>query len=778
MFPSEGGESQQSADSGNGSEKLPLRVIEAAIETVAERVNYGLGPSDLPSSSSTSAAAGDTIPGGLQLWRWEVRDLDLIQQERQQDVVALREERRQARHQAVQLFNALSTQERQQLLSGSGKKRGLRAVNKPKDQAKTVNDASLVARSPSAKMQAVQRAVSPSALEDTDTIGVSPSRPASEAESKADSGVIMIDDEDEQQGGASPATKRQSLDVSKTKTKKATTKKDDALTSEQRVEKERKEREKEEKKKVKKEKDAKRQKAAELQKKSANMMFDFFGKTSPTKEVTITGSATQAPLQSDFQRVFAPIVYKDLAPINRFNRKIDTEELDRQLSGFPKTPKIEEMLLEVAPRRSSSSVVRLCRERSLDVSNSRLSVRETMRLVAESDLMTGADAEKKTRIALESLQDRKKIPIKLLQFATDLRPGWFGTWTRPSNIISGRRPLRQDPVALDYNYDSDAEWVDGEDDVKGDEVEEDDDAEEALSVSSGGSEMDDWLVDDLEEVEGGEDDLNGDVDDPMPDVIEMDPLGNPLPLDLSQRSSLHDSAGPLTAAKQSTARRKIPLPGKAGLNTAGGRKKGKKVIKNARCFTQKLVPVVLGPFWEQQVGEPAHPTFADYQMEFINDAFPGLNPFTFNGDESTPDTSDVPVHGPSAATSSISVATKASGPLYLLLTSPSKASASGSKSVHAALIDSVAPATGRYDVSDDPPPIPEAVLHAVLRTIDGSTDNKPVLVDVLFKDFKEVKGVNKKRLTQTVDLVASREGRRVDSPWRIKAEWRAKVGLI
>jgi len=66
--------------------------------------------------------------------------------------------------------------------------------------------------------------------------------------------------------------------------------------------------------------------------------------------------------------------------------------------------------------------------------------------------------------------------MKLLQFKEDVRPAYYGTFTKQSSIVSGRRPFSQDVDKLDYDVDSEAEWEpegEGEDIHSGDEDEED-----------------------------------------------------------------------------------------------------------------------------------------------------------------------------------------------------------------------------------------------------------------------------------------------------------------
>ncbi|KAI9598096.1 chromatin assembly factor 1 subunit A-domain-containing protein [Syncephalis fuscata] len=73
--------------------------------------------------------------------------------------------------------------------------------------------------------------------------------------------------------------------------------------------------------------------------------------------------------------------------------------------------------------------------------------------------------------------------MKLLQFAQDVRPAYFGTWSRKSQIITGRRWLAKDTYLLDYDIDSEAEWEDGDD--EGEECRSDDEEEEE-EVEEGG----------------------------------------------------------------------------------------------------------------------------------------------------------------------------------------------------------------------------------------------------------------------------------------------------
>ncbi|KAG0177155.1 hypothetical protein DFQ28_000375 [Apophysomyces sp. BC1034] len=71
---------------------------------------------------------------------------------------------------------------------------------------------------------------------------------------------------------------------------------------------------------------------------------------------------------------------------------------------------------------------------------------------------------------------RSTLKMKLLQFAEDVRPAYYGTWTKQSNVLTGRRPFSSDHDLIDYDHDSEAEWgpeSEGEDIHSGDEDDED-----------------------------------------------------------------------------------------------------------------------------------------------------------------------------------------------------------------------------------------------------------------------------------------------------------------
>lgn len=92
-------------------------------------------------------------------------------------------------------------------------------------------------------------------------------------------------------------------------------------------------------------------------------------------------------------------------------------------------------------------------------------------------------------------QALKRIPLKHLKFYEDVRPAYYGTVTSVESLASLRK-LAKNPIAkdlpLNYDYDSEAEWVDDGEDGEADDVSllDEEDVEE-----EDGEGLDDFLDD-------------------------------------------------------------------------------------------------------------------------------------------------------------------------------------------------------------------------------------------------------------------------------------------
>ncbi|TQS36027.1 hypothetical protein Golomagni_03533 [Golovinomyces magnicellulatus] len=214
-------------------------------------------------------------------------------------------------------------------------------------------------------------------------------------------------------------------------------------------------------------------------------------------------TATTVPAQSltPYLKLFPDFFIQNgvtLAPFNWFKRGSDElkqaqENIDMCITGFP----ILEKPLKVCdilnlPVQNSNSRGRLCK-----------SVREIM-----NDFYSRS-SNRTNDLSPTYLSDRllKPIPLKSLKFYEDVRPPYIGTYTcLPTHGIAkvARNPFLKHFPNTNYDYDSEAEWIedDGEDLGSDEEEEEFDDDED----------IDGFLDDENDEIPYSRQvDLNGDL---------------------------------------------------------------------------------------------------------------------------------------------------------------------------------------------------------------------------------------------------------------------------
>ncbi|KAI0893315.1 hypothetical protein F4806DRAFT_476592 [Annulohypoxylon nitens] len=96
------------------------------------------------------------------------------------------------------------------------------------------------------------------------------------------------------------------------------------------------------------------------------------------------------------------------------------------------------------------------------------------------------------RLVISAQDQLNAVPMKYLSFYEDVRPPYFGTATMPMSrkelLQLARKPTGR-VLPLNYDYDSEAEWVEDED---GEDLGDDDDDEES---NDGDGEMEDFLDD-------------------------------------------------------------------------------------------------------------------------------------------------------------------------------------------------------------------------------------------------------------------------------------------
>ncbi|KAJ3290709.1 hypothetical protein HK104_006558 [Borealophlyctis nickersoniae] len=166
--------------------------------------------------------------------------------------------------------------------------------------------------------------------------------------------------------------------------------------------------------------------------------------------------------------------------------------------------------------------------------------------VSLADFVSEAKLAKRTKVLSEKPQRVVPMDIdnedpvisrlrglkwKLLQFAENFRPAYWGTWSKKSKTVTGRRPFSRDSDVFDYDFDSEAEW---EEDEPGEELKSDDEEEEedgGGDTEGGDEEEDDWLVphgylsdDEGVEKDGDEEEGDDGKDEPVDPFQEISDL--------------------------------------------------------------------------------------------------------------------------------------------------------------------------------------------------------------------------------------------------------------
>jgi len=201
--------------------------------------------------------------------------------------------------------------------------------------------------------------------------------------------------------------------------------------------------------------------------------------TPPSPQKAIVKNA-----QSDYERYFLPFnvaPHTILAPKNTFLE--DPERMEAARARLENIIAKQNTQFESAVLENPA----LAFPKSSRRGQKTVTIAEIVELVNSSsddpiDLTT--EKSKASRHPLEMLKD---IPMKYIHFCTDVRPPFYGTYTKPYPDAEAsrlaRNPLSQTRPDTDYNYDSEAEWdepEEGEDLDSDGEDDNEDDAEDDM----------------------------------------------------------------------------------------------------------------------------------------------------------------------------------------------------------------------------------------------------------------------------------------------------------
>ncbi|KAJ1990730.1 catabolic L-serine/threonine dehydratase [Dimargaris cristalligena] len=420
LFPTEFGDVSIKAET-----VVPLTVIESSIIDVAQRTNYGLNPAPptqsdnpaMPSSSSSSSA-------NVSVYRWEVRDLDHhFPRDLSRFLTRRREKRQSANRSLTQHLSELDQKEVTQLLQTPGTKR-----------SKKRQFSDLVVPPGSAPTTPSKPSVSDGGIAATDGILSEAAEPISDVTGTID-----------------PPPKKSKLNEkdinSQTKLQGFFTKvlRADSGSSDQQH----------------------RPSQTEYEK----CFRKFYLRPSTT---LATPPSSKMQLSSDFDDLVinADANPQPLAPwsVAHLKSQFNIPDIRRRFVSYGRS---RLRAYSILPDNGSVQVQSAVDDAGwaestvLPVDTTRLSAPTNPNAelsLYSTDITFIEDDFKATRLAA----------FKLLQFSENIRPPYYGTWSKQSRVISGRRWLARDEKALNYGVDSEAEW---ELDEEGEDLATDDEGE-------------------------------------------------------------------------------------------------------------------------------------------------------------------------------------------------------------------------------------------------------------------------------------------------------------
>ncbi|GAA6020087.1 hypothetical protein JCM11491_006391 [Sporobolomyces phaffii] len=686
-------------------DRIDVDSLKQTIESLAVRTNYGLAVEDLNDGQLPGGLSA--IPASLQFWVWEVQDSTLLSPELVSKYEKRRAERVEIKRSVLELFGTLSEEDQVALLSSKkGSDKGATATKDVKGKGKA-----------SARVEGKGKGKAKS----------------NGAEGGETSGA---DEKSEQTKDGKPKVARKKKEL--TEEEKAEKEEKLRIKAEKEAEKEEKRKEREAKKAAKAEKDAleeekKAQKRKEKEEKrqadekkqaalksQKNLMSSFFGKTSPNPSSSASPSAgtsksaiaapssasksgpsnSPAPLDKgkpsgDFAKVFHPFTIRPgvkVAPVNRFNKggkKNATVEID-SVDSLTLKDSLAAFVSSVPKRRIPPYNPYPCPP---------FAVRQLVVGINDSTL-TSQDASG----FYEILKDRQKVPVKLLKFREDVRPGYVGTWSKTSKVVTPRTPFGRDGALLNYEMDSECEWEEEPDDPDAENVGSDGEmSHDENDDDDAGSEADSWLADDDEiEYEAGYE-ADG-------DIVMMDADARRKPIGGGDHGDDDDDDV-------------IVVEGEKEKKERLRKKKKMEEKQKKKKAAEPLLPFVKGPVWEDVASlgngsSTTEPAFVSFKTRFLNDCSFGINPLTYTS--TPPQVPRAPaVAGPvPVATSSSAGKGKENIALAASTTAPSTASTPADDSKD-----------GGKKSNSRSKPFPESLVARFLVDINGSDKPKGVVID-------------------------------------------------
>tara|TARA_R110002003_G_scaffold534_14_gene20286 strand:- start:282 stop:1214 length:933 start_codon:yes stop_codon:yes gene_type:complete len=206
----------------------------------------------------------------------------------------------------------------------------------------------------------------------------------------------------------------------------------------------------------------------------------------PPSTAAATNSAPPSPqkniiknAQSDYERYFLPfnlLPHTILAPKNAFME--DAADLQAARTRLDNIITRNDVHMEPVDIHALKSLLPSCGGRGL-VSSTVVDVIECVNGSSDQPIDLTDDAASTPKRPLDML---RHIPMKYIHFGEDVRPPYYGTYTRPYTHVEASR-IARNPLArlrhdTNYDYDSEAEWDEPEEGEDLDSEGDDDDNED------------------------------------------------------------------------------------------------------------------------------------------------------------------------------------------------------------------------------------------------------------------------------------------------------------
>jgi hypothetical protein len=441
-----------------GLTSLPTEQIADKIKRLATRKNPIKNPHLLRATPSFEPTAAPAVPLNVfedenqdYLWRWEVTILEILPE----STIAIIKKARAARKKITSHLNALLK------LIATIQEVCLLLVNEPNVETNN-NNKSL--------------------------------EPILARISQEEEKVLKYEREEEKNRLAAHAKRQKEIAKEEARIRKQEEQmqRKERAAEEKRIEKERKKEQAEalkQQKAAEKEEQERKERALKeaSRKKQEKCLLSFFGnaatsssqKSSQRHSISTSRSTTQEELRSNGIDSFPTTsMTSETFPVEEFRSKITRSSLTGKLPIFPK--------LSLSARQSR-------RRRAKQIT-----VPVYVTLYPEGYDESNPFSQQQPYAELQDVQVRNKY--KFLSFHEDIRPAYYGTWSKTSRVITGRNPFAKDTAFLDYDVDSEAEWEEGDDDEMGEELGDDkaDENEDKEMEDADGDDADGWLAPDDE----------------------------------------------------------------------------------------------------------------------------------------------------------------------------------------------------------------------------------------------------------------------------------------